>query len=586
MSRKKKSMKNPKLQGSPSRVQKKQQHSGLPVYLQLAGSYANSSTRVDTVQRGEKTVYRGREYLQTLTTPSSAPAQGASAFKVYLGTSTENGGSGIASLYNLPQANGGVVSPVGATTRIGGLMRYHSRFKFKKARMIYEPRCTVTTPGALAFRYYQDPTDYDATTAGIALAWQRTLASPGAREGPVYSRIVVDCDLDKDAYLYCDRSGVDTLGVDVTSAYLRQAFQGLLVGVYSANIPASTPLGDVYLEYEVECEGQELPEVNIAAALSSVVELIGDSNAGFGNTTSVPIDPSLNPGGNGFYTHYPLGNNTEGNPPPWWDNATKRIIVPGVYLLAGGWLSVNGSNASTQINATTTYSATLSGWSSAGFNFPSVGNGAGVPPCRVGVWQITITNPATQGYLPGYINFSVAQTTATLPSGWANLVLWRAPDVGTVSAPFALAARLTEVEELLQHYVAQRGDRSSWAVATARNICAEGRSQPHPLYEFKGPIIDCLMEDLATNSCRFEGLISELLAPSPDYDVTQYVVCDAAVAAQGSGAPSTSPRQFGTGTTSHVTALLAPGGRVSDQTITRTCGSPRAVAPEGVRSGT
>lgn len=436
------------------------------VYPRLGGTARRTVTLGAKISgSGERATMVGREFLQTITTPSIAPTQGNSAFGLMLGSSLQLPGAGagtnptIPSLYDIQSSN--LTTPIpqsGPFTRIGGLMRYWSRFRFRRARLVYEPRCTVTTAGSLAFRYFSDSADY---LQAAATAWQRIGASAHGRQGNVYNRIAVDADFDQKEDLYVDISDRESASVSV--AELRQLFQGVFLGVFSAGLPVNTALGDVYLEYEVVCHGEELPDLPLSTVVvtneADQVTLI--SIAGTSTASGFKLDPGTSSQVRDRTTEIPSGQ----DPPPWWDPVLKGIVQDATYVLDVSTIvppDVSGGPTQFQVNSSATPSSTLSGVTLANSSYPAVtstvggGSSSSNYTALQGLYKFVVTGATALApyYLPQWVNSLFGTVSAAQQvAGAVQAAITQFTDLGAAESIPTLRLRSDPDQDLVSAWL-------------------------------------------------------------------------------------------------------------------------------------
>jgi hypothetical protein len=184
-------------------------------------------------------------------------------------------------------------------TRLSRFAELYEKFLFKDLRFHYEPVCPTTTAGGLIVAYDRDPSD--ATPAASDHGLHQYYAMMGARSGPVWDNITINCPLsDTQEFYYGNARGGDE----------RLFAQGQIYVSATSALPTA-PLGMLWLEYDVILFDPQLEEKDTAleANLADTNQsnttktgfngLTADADS-IGTAASLKVDSS----GNTFF-HFP-----------------------------------------------------------------------------------------------------------------------------------------------------------------------------------------------------------------------------------------------------------------------------------------
>jgi len=254
--------------------------------------------------------------------------------------------------------------------------------------------------------YFTDPADSALTST--ERNWRSFATVPGAREGPVYETLEIHAmHDDRESDLYVDVQGAE--GAVSTSPERRLAFDGSFQMCVSAGIAAGTVLGNVFLDYEIELLNEELPD-NAGSAAGVVC---GYAIAASGSRSSWALSPGLD---TVQFANPTLGIST----PAWWNASTGRLNSGGTY---GIFIAATITyNVAIQVNASSAYSASVSGLTPLGGGTYPVINYLGTATSNIrGFYSFTA---AAGAVVPAYINSAsgIGNTDASL--GWLQLTIF------------------------------------------------------------------------------------------------------------------------------------------------------------------
>lgn len=169
-----------------------------------------------STQYGAGIRYRGTEYITNISTPATAPGRGQIQYSIPISPQT------------IPD------------TRLQKASQMYTRYIFKRVRFYYMGTAPTTTSGSLMMFCDYDPSQNPGTSPGdVALRYAFTHS---ASEMSVWEKGM--CEVTDSVYsemLYCD-----------PDEELRWSVQGCFWLLSSGALPASTELGKLVMEYEVD----------------------------------------------------------------------------------------------------------------------------------------------------------------------------------------------------------------------------------------------------------------------------------------------------------------------------------------------
>lgn len=181
----------------------------LPAFLEASESSI-------TTKYGSGVRYRGTEYVTNITTPSTAPGRGEVLYAIPISPQT------------IPD------------TRLQKACEMYTRYRFRRVRFYYSGTAPATTAGSLMMFCDYDPSQNPASSPGDSAL--RYAFTHNAAEQSVWQKGM--CEVTDDVYaemLYCD-----------PDEELRWSVQGCFWLLSSGGLPASTELGKLVMEYEVD----------------------------------------------------------------------------------------------------------------------------------------------------------------------------------------------------------------------------------------------------------------------------------------------------------------------------------------------
>jgi hypothetical protein len=167
-----------------------------------------------------------------------------------------------------------------ASTRLAKFSELYDKFLFLNLRFHYEPVCPTSTVGGIVLAYDRDPSD--ATPPASDHGLHSYYAMMGARSGPVWSSISIDCPLsDTQDFYYGNQVGGDE----------RLYAQGQVYIAATSTLPAGD-IGSLWVEYECMLFDPQLEDNDTVITASTPVGnatnttkqgfngLVADSNIG------------------------------------------------------------------------------------------------------------------------------------------------------------------------------------------------------------------------------------------------------------------------------------------------------------------
>jgi hypothetical protein len=125
-------------------------------------------------------------------------------------------------------------------SRISQVAELYDRYRIENLRIKYSPICSAVTPGAIFIAYTAD-------AMGIApIGPAGAMASESAIQCPVYQKCSLDVHCSRDEFYVRD------LGVDYGQL---QVYDNGKVFIFVPQLAESTPLGQLYFEYDVLLSG-------------------------------------------------------------------------------------------------------------------------------------------------------------------------------------------------------------------------------------------------------------------------------------------------------------------------------------------
>jgi hypothetical protein len=129
-----------------------------------------------------------------------------------------------------------------ANTRLAAFGRLYEKYIFRKLKFHFQPAVAASQNGQIIMAYDRDIGD--ETPSADFNGLRQYMAMAGTRSTQVWKPCTIDCPLtDTQDFYYTDYSGYGDM---------RLAYQGQFYAAIMSNVPASTNLGNLWVEYEVQ----------------------------------------------------------------------------------------------------------------------------------------------------------------------------------------------------------------------------------------------------------------------------------------------------------------------------------------------
>jgi hypothetical protein len=178
----------------------------------------------------------------------------------YLAPVTSTSGAGVAAGAVVQQFQLQPGSGVLANTRLGQFSVLYEKFRFKSLEIVYQPGCPSSTAGQLAGYVDTDPVDPANQTGAAAI--QRAIAHVGSDVFSVWGVGAMHAAIDRSQDFFSEPDGSD----------IRFTSPGVFTLVASMTLPNNTPLGDLFIIYDIECMIPQTP--GVTSAVGAVIQVI------------------------------------------------------------------------------------------------------------------------------------------------------------------------------------------------------------------------------------------------------------------------------------------------------------------------
>lgn len=247
----------------PDRLFKSDEHEDEPPVATASSmskmpSFIEASEAPISTSHGAGIRYRGTEYLTNLTTSASVTGRGQVLYAIPISPQT------------IPD------------TRLQLAAQQYTRFIFRKIKFYYSGTAPTTTAGSLMMFGDYDPSQNPSASPGDAAL--RYAFTHNCAEFSVWQQ--ASCEINDRVYedmLYCD-----------PDEELRWSVQGCFWLLTSGAVPASTELGKLVLEYEIDFAVPDYRGTITSGSITSTSLAVAIGNAG---TTVVATPTAVPPRG-------------------------------------------------------------------------------------------------------------------------------------------------------------------------------------------------------------------------------------------------------------------------------------------------